>query len=186
EIMDNWIPWREAESLAELIELTQDYQIFINRYYIDRLRYYKYRPTGGILPFLFVDPYPAILWSVVDYWRVPKRSYYAMRMAFSPQYAFCLFHPRAYALGEAVELPLYAVNDAQHTVGGLRLLARLHDPAGTLLGEVARTFDLAPDCPPREIDRLRLTPTLRGRFTLAIELTGVPHEVRQIYVIEVT
>ncbi|NTW97602.1 MAG: glycoside hydrolase, partial [Oscillochloris sp.] len=93
EIMDNWIAWRQAGSLAEMVDLTQDYQIFINRYYIDRLRFYKYRPTGGIVPFIFLDPYPAILWSVVDYWRVPKRSYYAMRMAFSPQYAFCLFPP---------------------------------------------------------------------------------------------
>lgn len=185
EIMDNWLPWRQAESLTELVELTQDYQIFINRYYIDRLRFYKYRPNGGIVPFLFVDPYPAVLWSVVDYWRVPKRSYYAMRMAFSPQYAFCLFPPRAYRVGEAVELPLYLINDAQQTIGGARLVARLADPQGDLLAETIRMRDLPPDCQAIEVDRLRLTPTMRGRYCLALELTGVTHEVRQDYVIEV-
>ncbi len=185
EIMDNWLPWRQAGSLAELVELTQDYQIFINRYYIDRLRWYKYRPTGGIVPFLFVDPYPAVLWSVVDYWRVPKRSYYAMRMAFSPQYAFCLFHPRAYAVGEAVELPLYAVNDSRYTAGGARLAACLRAPGGAALAETARTLDLPADCPPIEVDRLRLIPTAPGHYALELTLSGVPHEVRQVYEIEV-
>ncbi|NTW01365.1 MAG: glycoside hydrolase [Oscillochloris sp.] len=185
EIMDNWIAWRKADSLSELIELTQDYQIFINRYYIDRLRFYKYRPTGGIVPFIFVDPYPAILWSVVDYWRVPKRSYYAMRMTFSPQYAFCLFHPRTYAIGEAVELPLYVVNDAQHTAGGVRLTARLHNPSGSLIAETTRTLDLPADCLPIMVDRLRLTPTISGSYAIELELIGVLHEVRQVYEIEV-
>jgi beta-mannosidase len=185
EIMDHWIPWREAGSLEETVAISQDYQIFINRYYIDRLRAYKYRPTGGIVPFLFVDPYPAVLWSVVDYWRVPKRSYYAMRTAFSPQYAYCLFHPRTYAVGEAIELPLSVVNDAQHTLGGARLSARLRAPDGATLAETARSLDLPADCLPIEADRLRLIPTAPGRYALEIELTGVSHEVRQIYEIEV-
>ncbi len=181
EIMGHWIPWRQAESLAEVIDLSQDYQIFINRYYIDRLRSRKYRPTGGIVPFIFVDPYPAILWSVVDYWRVPKRSYYAMQMAFSPQYAFCLFHPRTYAVGEAVELPILAVNDAQQTAGGARLSAHLCAPDGTTLATTTRTLDLPADCLPIEVDRLRLIPTIHGRYTLELALTGVPHVVRHTY-----
>ena len=185
EIMAHWIPWRHAGSLAEIVELSQDYQIFINRYYIDRLRSHKYRPTGGIVPFIFVDPYPAILWSVVDYWRVPKRSYYAMQMAFSPQYAFCLFHPRSYAVGEAVDLPLFAVNDAQHTAGGARLTARLCAPGGAAIATTARTLDLPADCLPIEVDRLRLIPTTPGRYTLELELTGVPHEVRHMYAVMV-
>jgi beta-mannosidase len=185
EIMDHWIPWRQAETLSEIIDISQDYQIFINRYYIDRLRSYKYRPTCGIVPFLFIDPYPAVLWSVVDYWRVPKRSYYAMRMAFSPQYAYCLFHPRTYAVGEAVELPISVVNDAQRTAGGVHLTARLRAPDGATIAETARTLDLPPDCLPIEADRLRLIPSAPGRYCLEIELTGVPHEVRQAYEIEV-
>ena len=94
-------------------ELTQDYQIAINRFYIDRLRYYKYRPTGGIMPFMFHDPNPAIQWSIVDYWRVPKRSYDAMRLAFSPQYIFTLLSQDHYPLGKPIDLPIYVVNDAQ-------------------------------------------------------------------------
>jgi len=185
EIMSHWIPWREADGLAEMVALSQDYQIFINRYYIDRLRHFKYRPTGGIVPFLFVDPYPAILWSVVDYWRVPKRSYYAMQTAFRPQYAYAMFHPRAYALGEPIELPIFAVNDAQRPVRGARVFATLSDPAGATIAESARSVDLGADCLPVEVDRLRLTPSQRGHYCLSIRLTGVEHEVDQVYEIAV-
>ena len=185
EIMANWIPWREATSLAEVVALSQDYQIFINRYYIDRLRDRKYRPTGGVIAFLFVDPYPAVLWSVLDYWRVPKRSYYALRTAFSPQYAYCIYMPRTYTIGEAVLLPLMVVNDARRAILGARLEARLRDPGGDLIAEARHTLDLPPDCLPMTVDQLRLTPTLRGRYALELALTGVDHDVHQIYEIAV-
>ena len=186
EIMANWIAWREAGSLAEVVEMSQDYQIFINRYYIDRLRHRKYQPTGGIVAFLFVDPYPAVLWSVVDYWRVPKRSYYAMQMAYSPQYTYCLYAPRTYAVGEAISLPLAVVNDARRAILGARLEARLFDPTGVLLAEARHSVDLPADCLPIVVDQLRLTPSIPGRYALDLALTGVDYEVRQVYEIEVT
>jgi beta-mannosidase len=185
DVMAKWIPWREAETLAELVEMTQDYQIFINRHYIDRMRYFKYKPTGGIVPFVFLDPYPAILWSIVDYWRVPKRSYYAMRMAFNPQYAFSLFFPRTYHVAEPIDLPIYVVNDAPYPVHHVRVAASLKNPAGEDLATVEHVLSLNADCLTQEIDRLRLTPTMHGRYTLTIHLTGVEQETHQIYNVEV-
>lgn len=185
EVMSNWLAWRQARTLEELVTLTQDYQIFLNRYYIDRLRYHKYRPTGGILPFVFCDPYPAITWSILDYWRVPKRSYHAMRMAFNPQYAFCLFGPHAYRIAEPIDLPIYAVNDAQHACHNLHLRALLAAPDGAELALTERTFSLEADCLAQEIDRLRLTPTMPGRYVLQIALTGAAQETRHTYEIEV-
>jgi beta-mannosidase len=185
DVMHKWIPWREAASLEELVRMTQDYQMFINRYYVDRLRYYKYRPTGGIVPFVFLDPYPAVLWSIVDYWRVPKQSYYALRMAFSPQYAFSIFDPRVYQLAEPVDLPVYVVNDAQQQVTGAQLTTRLCNPEGADIAVVEHTLSLEADCQAREIDRLRLTPTMRGRYTLDVSLTGVEQETHQVYHVEV-
>lgn len=185
EIMANWLPWREANSLAEVVDMSQDYQIFINRYYVDRLRDRKYRPTGGIIAFLFLDPYPAVLWSIVDYWRVPKRSYYALRLAFSPQYVYCIFFPRTYAVGEAIHLPISVINDARRTILGAQLEAQLRDPTGRLIAEVRQRLDLPADCAPIVADRLRLTPSMPGRYALQLHLAGVEHEVRQVYEIAV-
>lgn len=171
-VMSHWLPWREAESLEALIEMTQEYQSKVNRFYIDRLRYHKYRPTGGIVPFMFCDSFPGILWSIVDYWRQPKRSYYAMQMAYSSQYAFSLIYPRTYKIAESIDLPIYAINDAQYPVRGLRLIARLHDPAGSEQGFVERLLALDADCLAQEVDCLRLTPQVPGLYTLEITLTG--------------
>jgi beta-mannosidase len=165
--------------------MTQDYQIFINRFYIDRLRYHKYQPTGGIVPFAFVDSYPAILWSIVDYWRVPKRSYYAMQTAFNPQYAFTIFFPRVYHIAEPIDLPIYVVNDAHYPVHHVQVTAWLDDPTGTTLASVDHVLSLDADCLVQEIDRLRLTPTTSGRYALRIALTGVEQEVHQVYHVEI-
>jgi beta-mannosidase len=185
EIMSHWIPWREAGRLSEVIRLSQDYQSFINRYYIDRLRLTKYRPTGGIVPFMFVDPFPAILWSVVDYWRVPKRSYYAMQTAFSPQYAFTIFDHQTYPVGKPIELPVYAVNDGRQPVPGAMLRAVLADPVGTKLDDLFYRLDLSADCETQTIDELRFIPTYPGRYILTISLSNVPHPIEHAYTIDV-
>lgn len=185
EIMSNWIDWRSATTLQELIDMSQEYQIFINRHYIDRLRLRKYQPVGGFLPFMFIDPYPAVLWSIIDYWRVPKRSYYAMQMAMRPQYAFTVFDARRYRVAEPIELPIYVVNDAHYAVYELHLHATLRDPDGAELAHLTHRLALDADCPTREVDRLRLTAIRPGRFTLEVALTGGDYDMHQVYPIEV-
>ena len=184
-MLDEWLDWRSAGSLAELVWMTQDYQIAINRFYTDRLRYYKYRPTGGVVPFMFHDSNPAIQWSIVDYWRVPKRSYDAMRLAFSPQYLFTLLDQDRYHVGAPVELPIYVVNDARHTVPA-ELSAQLLGPGGAEIARVERSLTLPADCMAMEIDRLRLRPDRPGAYRLALALRPVEGEaVENEYVIVV-
>lgn len=152
-IMARWYDWRACASLPELIALSQNYQSELNRYYIDRLRFHKYRPTGGIIPFMFHDSNPAVQWSIIDYWRVPKSSYRAMRLAFAPVYAFTLLWKDIYRAGEQVELAIYVVNDAWDMVG-FRLNARLEGPNGRVLADRSYDLKLEPDSPTYTVDRL--------------------------------
>jgi len=167
DILSYWLDWRAAQSLEELIRITQDYQIAINRYYIDRLRYHKYRPTGGMLPFMFNDSNPAIQWSIVDYWRVPKRSYAAMRLALSPQYMFTLLERDEYPVGQPIDLPIHIVNDSQQNAPA-EITARLYDDAGTELARIERALTFPADCMALELDRLRLTPERPGVYRLVL------------------
>lgn len=176
DVLSDNVDWRGARSLEELVVLTQEYQSTINRFFIDRLRFYKYRPTGGILAFLLQDPDPAISFSVVDYWRVPKRSYDALRMAFSPQYFFTLLRREEYSVGAAIDVPLYVVND-EHRGVSVCAHARLFDPSGGELACVMRTISLPADCLTQEVDRLRLTPSVCGRYRLVLALWCEGHEV---------
>ena len=184
-ILEHSLPWREIRKLDELIQLTQSYQIAINRFYVDRLRFYKYRPTGGIVPFMFHDPNPAISFSIVDYWRVPKRSYEALRLAFSPQYVFALLSQDHYPIGEPVDLPIYVVNDC-HRDAPVELTARLLAPGGAELASVSRPLTLPADCMAMEAERLRLTPDAPGVYHLALALRdGDGEGIAQEYAIVV-
>ncbi len=183
-MMEHNMPWRSAGALSDLVALTQNYQSMINRFFIDRLRYYKYRPTGGIVPFMFHDPNPAISFSIIDYWRVPKRSYYAMQLAFSPQYVFTLLDQDYYPAGSPADLPIYIVNDAHEEVP-VQIEARLLDPDGAELAYVRRELTLPPDCMAMEIERLRLTPERPGSYRLALELRGLRCQIAHEYEIVV-
>ena len=184
-MFDYWLAWRTSASLADLVELTQEYQSSINRFYIDRLRFHKYRPTGGILPFMFNDSNPAVQWSIIDYWRVPKRSYYAMRQAFSPQYLFTLLNADTHPAGRPIDLPLYAVNDA-HQPAPVAITARVLGPDGEV-ARVERQITLPPDCMATEVDRLRLTPERPGEYRLALALAnGAELLLEHEYLLKVT
>jgi beta-mannosidase len=184
-ILEHSLPWREVRKLDELIQLTQSYQIAINRFYVDRLRSYKYRPTGGIVPFMFHDPNPAISFSIIDYWRTPKRSYAALRQAFSPQYTFALLSQDHYRTGQPIDLPIYVVNDHHRDVP-VELAARLIGPDGAELAHVSRALTLPADCMALEADRLRLTPDTPGVYHLRLELHGgaEPLELEYAIVVE--
>lgn len=168
-ILESSLPWREVHDLDELILLTQSYQIAINRFYIDRLRYYKYRPTGGIVPFMFHDPNPAISFSIIDYWREPKRSYEAMKLAFSPQYVFLLLSQEHHPLGKPIDLPIYAVND-EHREVPVQVTARLVGPDERELATTSRSLTLAADCMAQVVDHLRLTPDQPGTYHVHLAL----------------
>jgi beta-mannosidase len=118
---------------------------------------------------MFHDPNPAVLWSIIDYWRVPKRSYHAMRLAFSPQYLFTLLKLDRHLPGVAIDLPIYIVNDAQRATS-VELTARIIDPAGVEMAAVERALMLPADCMAMEVERLRLTPETPGIYRLALAL----------------
>jgi beta-mannosidase len=185
ETMANWYDWRSFETLDELVRFSQDYQSEINRYYIDRLRYHKYRPTGGIVPFIFNDSNPAVQWSVVDYWRVPKRSYYALQLAFSPRYIFTLLDHDYYQVGQTVEMPIYVVNDSRAPVTDWIAEIRLLDPDEQLLARVRKPVSLEADSLAVELERLRFQPERPGIFRLELRLGDEPEGMQQSYLIEV-
>ena len=184
DMLGHWLDWRKAADLQTLIDMTQDYQIAIHRHYIDRLRMRKYRPTGGILPFMFHDANPAISWSIVDYWRVPKRSYAAMQLAFRPQYIFCVLPQTTIAQGTTIDIPISVVNDA-HAAVPVECSIRLLDPHGAVLAQHRMQRTLPADCMALQIEELRLTPQLIGTYCVVLHLQSADDEMTQTYMIDV-
>ncbi len=168
--MDKWLNLGSFSDLKELIEASQGYQIALNRQYIDRLRYHKYRPTGGVLAFSFHDPNPAVQWSVVDYWRVPKRSYYHMQRAFHPQYVFTLLEGSEYRVGEQIAAPVYVVNDTQERYDEVAISAEVLDAEGNKTTRASFQTSLGRDSEAELVQLMHLRFSQPGERSLLLKL----------------
>lgn len=73
-----------GNSLEEFIENSQNYQAKLLKYAIENYRKNKYSKVTGIFQFMFVDNWNAITWSVVDYFRRPKKGYDVLKTVYQP------------------------------------------------------------------------------------------------------
>jgi len=73
-----------GDSIEEFIENSQNYQSKLLKYAIENYRKNKYSKITGIFQFMFVDNWNAITWSVVDYFRRPKKSYHVLKIIYQP------------------------------------------------------------------------------------------------------
>jgi beta-mannosidase len=71
-------------SLDDFITNSQAYQAHLVQYGTECYRRAKYTKVTGLIQFDFTDPWPAITWSVLDYWRAPKSAYDALRRSMQP------------------------------------------------------------------------------------------------------
>jgi len=76
-----YMPW--PSGFEEYLRYTQLNQAYALRMMIERCRRRKFK-CGGVLFWQFNDCWPAISWSVVDYYLKPKPAYYAVKRAFEP------------------------------------------------------------------------------------------------------
>ncbi len=172
ELINHWTPRDRFQNLGDYIQATQDYQSEINRFYIDRIRALKYEPNGGVMPFMFVDPNPAIQWSVVDYWRRPKSSYYKTADALRPVYAFTLLPKDEYRRGESLDAPLYIVNDTQKSFPEAVIEVRVGDDEGRLCYEKSFSCNLEADSRAIRLGVIDARAYIRGSLTIDLVLKG--------------
>jgi beta-mannosidase len=181
DLMDHWTPRDRYKTLGEYIQATQDYQSEINRYYIDRIRTLKYDPNGGVMPFMFVDPNPAIQWSVVDYWRRPKSSYYKMADALRPVYAFALLPKDEYRRGESLRAPVYVVNDTQKSFPKARIEVRVFDDENREAYSRSFTHSTTPDCRATQVGVVDARAYITGKLRIEITLKNCGKDFVNVY-----
>lgn len=82
ETFDNGI--NLGSSLEEFVTDSQAYQAHLIQYATECYRLAKHKQVTGIIQFDLTDPWPAVTWSVLDYWRKPKSAYNAMQRSMQP------------------------------------------------------------------------------------------------------
>lgn len=117
ETFDNGISL--GVSLDQFIANSQAYQSYLTQYATECYRRAKYdalepgsstRKITGLFQFDFSDPWPAVTWSVVDYWRTPKPAFDALRRSMQPVLP-CFRLPENMEAGRAIPISFCVVND---------------------------------------------------------------------------
>lgn len=110
----------DGVSLDEFIAGSQAYQDNIIQFATECYRRAKFSQTTGIFQFNFTDPWPAITWAVLDYWRKPKPSFDVLRRAMQPVLpTFGL--PLYVDAGKTALTTLLVVNDLAEAFPGAKM-----------------------------------------------------------------
>ncbi|MBE3068583.1 MAG: hypothetical protein IMZ73_14360 [Chloroflexi bacterium] len=129
ETFDNGIAL--GVSLDQFIANSQAYQSWVIQYATECYRRAKYTKVTGLFQFDFSDPWPAVTWSVVDYWRTPKPAFDALRRSMQPVLpSFRL--PENMEAGKAILVSFCVVNDLAQALPGATCAWRLEGGMGDI------------------------------------------------------
>lgn len=109
-----------GKNLEEFIKNSQLYQAKLLKYAIEEYRLDKYKDLSGIYQFMFVDCWPSITWSIVDYNRQPKLGYFVVKKAFQPLLPILKTTRNKWTKNKGVDIKLYIINDYHKTFENLK------------------------------------------------------------------
>ena len=109
---------RHIKSPQELVDDSQLYQSFIFKYATEAYRRKMHKPINGVRIWDYKEVWPGIHWCFLDYFRVPKMSYYFLKHA---QERFAVNFAYEEALesqvsGKRLQIPVWVVNDYRRAI----------------------------------------------------------------------
>lgn len=157
-------PPESYSNLSSYIEASQEYQATILKTAIERFRLLKFNTTGGTAVFMLTDCHPGITWSIVDYYRFPKKAYRVVRNAYNPLHAIIEWRGEDEIRGSTViyepnttaVFNLWIVNDDPKAPRTARLEWEIVDVnTSVVLERGAEPLDI-----PREVEPARLAKSI--------------------------
>ncbi len=145
KVQKKWIKADQCESLEEFIRTSQEWQAECLKATTEMFRQIKYRPLAGLITFLGIDCFPSITWSIIDFYRTPKKGYYVIKNAFESIYAMVDWPKKVYKHGEIFQSSIYVCNDYWETVNNVNLKWKLLTPKNTVIKEGNHLCSLEPD-----------------------------------------
>jgi len=146
KVQNKWIKAKRCISLEDYITTTQEWQAECLKATTEMFRQIKYRPLAGLITFLGIDCFPSITWSIIDFYRTPKKGYHVIKNAFEPIYAMVDWPKKVYNHGEIFRSPIYICNDYWRPIDKINLIWSLLTPENKVIEEGNLLFSLEPDC----------------------------------------
>jgi beta-mannosidase len=100
-----------GKSIDQFVFNSQAYQSELIQTAVDFYRRGKYDKVTALFQFMFIDCWPSITWSVIDYFESPKKAYYTLQKAFQPVYVSVKVRQKKYLSGSKLNLDLWIIND---------------------------------------------------------------------------
>jgi beta-mannosidase len=134
-----------ADPVERIIERTQHYQARLLQFATEVYRRKKGERVQGLMPFMLVDPWPCISWSVVDHLRRPKLGYAALTRAMQPVLPSIEASGDRYGPDEPPVFGIWWINDLARSFRSAVLSWQLVDTAGSTLGSAQQTVHVTAD-----------------------------------------
>ena len=116
-----------GKNVKEFINNSQEYQSDLLKTAIDFYRRGKNKDITGIFQFMFIDCWPSITWSIVDYFGVKKKGYYAVQKAFQPLYISVNIRQKKCFAGHKLNIDYWIINDYHKLYESCGLIISLRD-----------------------------------------------------------
>ncbi len=101
---------KDTPELEHYVEALQKMQAFALQIAIEHFRRRKYECSGTMF-WQFNEPWPAISWSVIDYYGVPKLAYHKLKEIYSPVLISLKYELKRHEPGEILPIEVWIVND---------------------------------------------------------------------------
>jgi beta-mannosidase len=112
---------------------------------IEHYRRRKASRSGGVLVWQLNEPWPAISWALVDFYRQPKPAYETVKRLFAPLLISLDYPLRDYQAGDSLSMDLWVVNDHHEALPDCQLEVVLRDREGQPVRQFDGTVDVAGD-----------------------------------------
>ena len=75
---------------------------------------------------MFIDCWPSITWSVVDYFEKKKKGFYTLKKVFQPLYVLVNLRQRKYFSGQKLNIEYWIINDYSESFTNCILIFRVN------------------------------------------------------------
>jgi beta-mannosidase len=123
----------KGKNINDFIVASQKYQAEVLRTAIDFYRRKKGDGITGIFQFMFIDCWPSITWSVVDFYGRKKAGFETLKSAYEPLYLSVNLRQDSYLLNSKVNTDLYIINDLYRN---FKELSVVYKADGVQIGEI--------------------------------------------------
>ena len=100
-----------GKSIGEFVKNSQNYQADLLTTAIHFYRRERFSRINAVFQFMLIDCWKSISWSVVDYFGVPKKGFFALKEAFDPLLLSIRLRQVKYYAGIRLNLDVYIIND---------------------------------------------------------------------------